>query len=128
MSRPLSAASLCGGASSTARAIGASSRQTTATGSERGSNLMAGTCRTVARRASRLLALAAAVVAERVVALADRLPEADVARPRDEVEALLGVARDAVEERAQGAARSEAHVLGGLVAEQLQHHELRGRH
>jgi hypothetical protein len=34
------------------------------------------------------------------------------------------VARDAVEERAERAARREAHVLDRLVAQELQHHEL----
>src|SRR2546429_3982691 len=67
------------------------------------------------------------VVAERVVALADRLPEPGRAGARDEVEPLLRVARDAVEERAERAARGEAHVLGGLVAEELQHDELARR-
>src|SRR5262245_49210961 len=62
-------------------------------------------------------ARARAVVAERIVALAHRLAEADGARAGDEVEPLLGVARDAVEERTEGAARGEPHVLGGLVAE-----------
>src|SRR5712691_9887915 len=69
-----------------------------------------------------------AVVAERVVALADRLPEAGRAGPGDEVEPLLRVARDAVEERAERPAGSETHVLGGLVAEELQHDELARRH
>jgi hypothetical protein len=34
------------------------------------------------------------------------------------------VAHDAVEERPEQACRGHAHVLGRLVAEQLQHHEL----
>src|SRR5437773_2007442 len=69
-----------------------------------------------------------AVVAERVVALADRLPEAGRAGAGDEVEPFLRVARDAVEERAEHAAGAEAHILGGLVAEELQHDELARRH
>src|SRR5437016_12213365 len=69
-----------------------------------------------------------AIVPDRVVALADRLPEAGRAGPGDEVEPLLRVARDAVEERAERAAGGEAHVLGGLVAEELQHDELARRH
>jgi hypothetical protein len=59
----------------------------------------------------------APVVAERIVPLADGLPEADRARARDEVQAFLRVPRDAVEERAERPARREAHVLDGLVAE-----------
>jgi hypothetical protein len=74
-----------------------------------------------------LAASAAAVVLERIVALADGLAEADVLRAADEVEALLGVARDAIEQRAERAARLQAHVLGGLVAQQLHHHELADR-
>ena len=38
------------------------------------------------------------------------------------------MARDAVEERAERAARRETHVLGGLVHEQLQHDQLAHRH
>src|SRR5207302_6468906 len=68
------------------------------------------------------------VVAERVVALAHRLPESGRAGTRDEVEPLLRVARDAVEERAERAAGREPHVLGGLIAEELQHDELARRH
>src|SRR5437867_13200343 len=67
------------------------------------------------------------IVAERVVALADRLPKAGHAGTGDEVEPLLRVARDAVEERAERAAGGEAHVLGGLVAEEHQHDELAPR-
>lgn len=59
----------------------------------------------------------APVVAEGIVALAHRLPEAHLAGARHEVQALLRVPRDAVEERAQHPARREAHVLDGLVAE-----------
>src|SRR5439155_7219563 len=68
------------------------------------------------------------VVAERIVALADRLTEAGRAGTGDEVESLLRVARDAVEERAERAAGGEAHVLRRLVAEELQHDELARRH
>src|SRR2546426_2435731 len=57
------------------------------------------------------------IVAERVVALADRLPKAGRAGTGDEVEPLLRVARDAVEERAERAAGGEAHVLGGRSEE-----------
>ena len=57
------------------------------------------------------------VVAEGIVPLAHRLPEAQLARARDEIQALLRVPRDAVEERAQHPTRREAHVLDGLVAE-----------
>jgi len=57
------------------------------------------------------------IVAEGVVPLAHGLPEADRARARDEIQALLRVPRDAVEERAEHPARREAHVLDGLVAE-----------
>src|SRR4030095_7827903 len=64
------------------------------------------------------------VVAERIVALADRLAEAQLAGPGDEVQPFLGMPRDAVEQSAEGAARREPHVLCGLVAEELQHHEL----
>ena len=68
--------------------------------------------------ASRRSGLApAAVVAEGVVPLADGLAEADVAGAGDEVEPLLRVARDAVEQRAEHAARREAHVLDRLVAQ-----------
>ena len=67
---------------------------------------------------SRESALApAAVVAERIVPLADGLAEADVAGARDEIEPLLRVARDAVEERAEHPARREPHVLDGLIAQ-----------
>ncbi len=57
------------------------------------------------------------VVAEGIVPLAHRFPEARLARARDEIQALLRVPRDAVEERAQHPARREPHVLDGLVAE-----------
>src|SRR4051794_32733881 len=64
-----------------------------------------------------------AVVAERVVAFAHGLPEADLFRARHEVEPLLRVARDAVEQHAQAAALLQAR-LRGLVAERLQHDQL----
>src|SRR5215831_18396290 len=70
------------------------------------------------------LASTAAVVAERIVTLAHRLAKADVARSLDEVEPLLRVAGDAVEQRAEEAGLREPEVLGGLVAEQLQHDQL----
>jgi len=57
------------------------------------------------------------VVAEGIVPLAHGLPEAQLARARDEIQALLRVPRDPVEERAEHPARREAHVLDGLVAE-----------
>src|SRR2546426_9199299 len=68
------------------------------------------------------------IVAERVVALADRLPKAGRAGTGDEVEPLLRVARDAVEERAERAAGGEAHVLGGLVAERSEETRLNSSH
>jgi 2-oxoglutarate dehydrogenase E2 component (dihydrolipoamide succinyltransferase) len=70
----------------------------------------------------------AAVVPERVVALAHGLAEADVLRTLDEIEAFLRVAGDAVEQRPERTARGETHVLDGLIAQQLQHDELIGRH
>src|SRR5262245_35057619 len=76
----------------------------------------------ISGRASALLA--AAVVPERVVALPHRLAEADLAGARHEVEAFLGVARDAVEERPEEARVREPHLLDGLVAEHLEHDEL----
>src|SRR5680860_24343 len=72
--------------------------------------------------------LPGAVVAEGVVSVADDLAETELLGALDEVEALLGVAGDPVEEGAEGATRGETHVLGRLVAEQLEHDELRGRH
>src|SRR5271166_1574878 len=69
-----------------------------------------------------------AVVAERVVAITNRLPKARFARASDEVEALLGVTRDTVEERAESSRRREAHVLGSMIAKHLQHLKLIGRH
>ena len=57
------------------------------------------------------------VVAEGIVPLAHGLPEAQLSRARDEIQALLRVPRDPVEERAEHPTRREAHVLDGLVAE-----------
>ena len=57
------------------------------------------------------------VVAEGVVPLAHRIPEAHLASARNEIESLLRVPRDAVEERSEHPAGREAHVLDGLVAE-----------
>src|SRR6266705_328433 len=73
-------------------------------------------------RASGLLA--APVVLERIVALPHGLPEPHRLGAPDEVAALLGVARDAIEERAEQSTRGEAHVLDRLVGEELQHDEL----
>src|SRR5262245_37916160 len=72
----------------------------------------------------RELAPAAAVVAERIVALAHRLPEPGLLRTRDEVEAFLRVACDAVEESAEQSRLTETEMLRGLIAEQLQHDQL----
>src|SRR5436309_6554526 len=67
-----------------------------------------------------------AVVAERIVALAHRLAEADVRGSLHEVEPLLRVASHAVEDRAELAACRNAHRIGGLVAERLEHDQLVG--
>src|SRR5262245_62570533 len=72
----------------------------------------------------RELAPAAAVVAERIVALAHRLPEPGLLRARHEVEAFLRVARDAVEQGAEQPRLTETEMLRRLVAEQLQHDQL----
>ena len=66
-----------------------------------------------------LLLFPASVVLEGVVPLSDRLAETDLLGEANEVKPFLRVAGDAVEKSAQQPARSEAHVLGGLVCQQF---------
>src|SRR6266849_1240316 len=64
------------------------------------------------------------IIPERIISLPHSLAETSLSRPCYEDVALLGVASDAVEERAERAAGREAHVFDGLVAEQFEHDEL----
>src|SRR6266852_1521323 len=67
------------------------------------------------------------IIPEWIISLPHSLAETSLSRPCYEVVAFLGVASDAVEERAERAAGREAHVFDGLVAEQFEHDELAGR-
>src|ERR687898_883348 len=80
--------------------------------------------RTAARGSAAFRPWTRAVVAEQVVALAHGVAEPDLLGAGHEVEALLRVARDAVEQRAERAGRRQPHALRRLVAEQLEHLEL----
>src|SRR5882757_10815479 len=68
-----------------------------------------------------------AVVAERPVTLADRGADAVVRGGLDEVVRLGRVAHQAVQDRAERLGRGDAHVLEGLVDDELLRGELRGR-